>query len=426
MRKNSARFLALLFMMVILMAAAPVIPVQAASATITITTEDEEIKVGEMVTITLTIAADATIGDFEGYLKYDSNILEFTSAASCITGGAGLLKISDKGASPSVQERNYNIIFKAIDKGSCKLELDKRPVVYAYADYSEMSVTGFAKTVLVYPQPVVSDNSSLRALHVVDNLVRTAELTPAFAPEIISYYTAVPYEAERVVVSALATDDKATVQVQGSGTLALGQNELSVLVTAEDGSTSEYLIYVYRSEEPSVTDEPEPPEEQNPGASGEAQNPVAELTKGVTVGEEGTEVIMTEYHTYIICDEPGVFTVPEGYSSTVVMIDGVPVNAYRRADERFVIMTLVNENGQVQWYRYDEADQTIQKVFNSEITITQVNMENSKQVMEDIQAYEIQLVGLRVGLVFLTILSLVLVVIILWLCIKLGMRKKYE
>ena len=47
-----------------MIAAAPVVPAQAASATISLSTQEEEIRVGDMVEVSLTIEADETIGDF--------------------------------------------------------------------------------------------------------------------------------------------------------------------------------------------------------------------------------------------------------------------------------------------------------------------------------------------------------------------------
>ena len=90
-------------MLLLLLAAAPVKTAEAASATITITTDAEEIHAGDTVEVKLTISADATIGDFEAFLRYDDTILEFYSAVDCITGDAGSLRIYDVCASPSTQ-----------------------------------------------------------------------------------------------------------------------------------------------------------------------------------------------------------------------------------------------------------------------------------------------------------------------------------
>ena len=121
-------------MFLLLLAVVPAKNVEAASATITLSTDTEEIHAGDTVEVKLTISADATIGDFEAFLSYDDTIFEFYSAASCITGGAGFLKVSDIGASPSAQERTYRIWFTALTQGECEVALYERPVVYCYTD----------------------------------------------------------------------------------------------------------------------------------------------------------------------------------------------------------------------------------------------------------------------------------------------------
>ena len=256
--------------------AAPVFPVQAASATVTVSSTNTEIHVGDTVEVILTIKADTPIGDFECHLYYDDSVFEFLEAPSCIKGGAGSLRVSDIGASRSEQERSYKLIFNAKEKGECRVEIYGRPIVYGYSDGTEMSVTAFSKTFLVYPSYLASADSFLSALHLVDSRIKTVALTPVFSPETTTYYASVPYEADSLIVSAIARDtEHATVQVFGDGELLCGTNEVRIAVTAEDGSSTEYLVYLYRAEpeptetpepteQPGITDVPEPTETSEP------------------------------------------------------------------------------------------------------------------------------------------------------------------
>ena len=231
-----------------LLAVFPAQSALAASATITLTTDTEEIHAGDTVEVKLTIKADATIGDFEAFLSYDDTIFEFYSAASCITGGAGFLKVADIGASPSAQERTYRIYFKALMQGECEVALYDRPVVYCYTDGTEMSVTGVNKIFQVLPSFSASSNSRLSALYLVDDQPATVTLSPEFQPETTKYYAAVDYLSDMVIVSAIAEDSLANVEVSGGKNLSHGNNEVLITVTAEDGSRTVYTIYVYRSE----------------------------------------------------------------------------------------------------------------------------------------------------------------------------------
>lgn len=425
MKKRNSKWIILLLTMILIAATAPVVPVQAASATITLSTTAEEIRVGDRVEVTLTIAADETIGDFEGYLKYDDSIFEFYSAASCITGGAGILRISDMDASPSAQERSYKIYFKAVEKGECKIEIYNRPVVYCYADGTEMSVTGFGKSFLVYPAYSASDDSTLASLHLIDSRVETIVLSPVFSPEITEYYASVPYEAESVIVSAIAADKSSSVKVSGTGPIVPGANTVCVTVTAEDGTDTKYTVHLYRNEVPT------PPEEENPedgqggetsGNQGEEQPTLPEvvLTPGVVLETSESDILITEYHTYRVCEKPESFALPEGYVETTLMIDQIKVTAYAKQGdtEEFLLLVLANEHGQVQWYRYDRVEQTLQRISEEEFVINQVTISNDEEWRAVVQQYQVQQAGLNIALALVSGICVFLLVIIVWLCIR--------
>ncbi len=392
-----------------------VVPVQtalAASATITLTSETEEIHAGDTVEVKLTISADATIGDFEAFISYDDTIFEFYSAASCITGGAGFLKVSDIGASPSAQERTYRIYFKALTQGECEVALYDRPVVYCYTDGTEMSVTGVSKMFSVLPSITASGNSYLSALYLVDNRPATVALTPAFRPENTSYYAAVSYESEMVIVSAIAEDSVANVEVAGGKNLNLGNNEVLVTVTAEDGSRTVYTIYVYRSE---FEEEPEEPVEKEP------EIPVVTIAPGITAETTEEQVLITEYHTYTVCDKPEDFVLPDGYVQTTLLLEEKQVPAYVNQGENpeeFLLLVLKNEAGEVNWYRYDRVEQTLQRVNKEEYIVTQVIQSNDESLKAAVEEYEVHQSMLTFAVALLFGICLVLLMIILWLCIR--------
>lgn len=414
-KRNSNKWIVILLTIIMITVAAPVFPVLAASATLTVSTTAEEIHVGDTVEVVLTIKADTAIGDFEGYLCYDDSILEFYSAASCITGGAGVLKISDIGASKSAQERSYHIIFNAIEKGECKIEIYGRPVVYSFSDGTEMSVTGFSKSIMVYPSSLASSDSTLSALHLVDSRIKTVALTPAFSADVTTYYASVPYEATGIIVSAITTDRLATVQVIGDGEIACGNNEIRIRVTAEDGSGTDYMVYLYRAEEPVPTQAP-----QEIPTPTEGENASAVLTPGIVLEETKTDILITEYHTYRVCEKPDTFLVPEGYVETTLFINEIQVTAYAKqgASEEFVLLVLANEHGQVQWYRYDRAEETLQRVSDEEFVITQQIISNDEAWKEVVEEYKLHQMGLNIAVAFLAGSCVFLLMLIVWLSIR--------
>lgn len=405
------KYIAGVMIFLLLLAALPVQTAEAASATITVSTDTEEIHAGDTVEVKLTISADATIGDFEAFISYDDTIFEFYSAASCITGGAGFLKVSDIGASPSAQERTYRIWFTALTQGECEVALYDRPVVYCYTDGSEMSVTGVSKTFSVLPSATASSNSRLSALYLVDNRPETVKLSPTFASETTSYYAAIPHDSDMVIVSAIAEDSLANVEVAGGKNLQIGNNEVLITVTAEDGSRTVYTIYVYRYEFAEEEEEPTViPEE-----------PQITVEPGIAVEVTEEQVLITEYHTYTVCEKPEEFVLPDGYVQTTLMLQEVQVPAYVKqgeSPEEFLLLVLKNEAGEVNWYRYDRVEQTLQRVSEEEYIVTQVIQSNDESLKEAIKEYEVHQSLLTFAVALLFGICFVLLMVILGLCIR--------
>ena len=396
--------------LLLLLAAFPVQTAQAASATITLTTDSEEIHAGETVEVKLTISADATIGDFEAFISYDDTIFEFYSAAPCITGDAGFLRVLDRGASPSPQERTYRIYFNVLTQGDCEVALYERPVVYCYTDGTEMSVTGVNKTFSVLPSVTASGNSRLSALHLVDNQPETVTLTPAFHPDTTTYYATIGNQCDMVIVSAIAEHPLADVRVEGGKNLVVGNNEVQITVTAENGQETVYTIYVYRSE---VEKQPEPEETPSPE--------VITPDVGNTFEIKDNQVVVTEYHTYTVAEKPEELVLPDNYVKTVLMIDEIQVPAYVKQGEKpeeFLLVVLKNEAGEVNWYRYDRIEQTLQRVNEEEYVVTQVIQSNDESLKVAIQQYEMYQSILIVAASALVGICLILLMIILVLSIR--------
>ena len=419
--KKQNKWMAGVMMLLLLLAVVPVKTVEAASATITLSTDTEEIHAGDTVEVQLTISADATIGDFEAFLSYDDTIFEFYSAASCITGGAGFLKVSDIGASPSAQERTYRIWFKALTQGECEVALYDRPVVYCYTDGTEMSVTGVNKIFTVLPSFSASDNNYLSALYLVDNQPKAVELSPAFSGETQTYQGVVPFEATMVIVSAIAEDTLADVKVEGGKNLEIGNNEVLITVTAENGSNRVYTVYINRAE---YVEEPTPVPElpDNPAVPSVTPNePVLTLKPGILIGAKENQVLLTEYHTYTVCEKPENITLPDGYVQTTLMINTLQVNAYAKQGENpeeFLLLVLKNDAGEVNLYRYDRIEQTLQRVNEEEYVITQVIESNDEGLKEAVAEYQVYQSILTFAVALLIGICLVLLLVILWLCIR--------
>lgn len=95
----------------------------------------------------------------------------------------------------------------------------------------------------------MSENVTLNTLSVTNNGT-TYSLSPEFVPDSLSVteYTAiVPNQVESIEVAATATDEYASV-ASGTGTqnLAVGNNDINIIVQAQDGTQETYVLHVYR------------------------------------------------------------------------------------------------------------------------------------------------------------------------------------
>lgn len=98
-----------------------------------------------------------------------------------------------------------------------------------------------------------SSNANLKNLGIKPNDFK------GFKPETTTYKVEVPNNVSEVEVYAQAQDLEAEVIITGTGnrTLKIGENELIITVTAEDGTVKTYTIYVTRLEENLLQDKEE-------------------------------------------------------------------------------------------------------------------------------------------------------------------------
>ena len=93
------------------------------------------------------------------------------------------------------------------------------------------------------PAQVLSDDATLSALN-VDGYT----ISPAFSSSVTSYNVNVPFEATSVKVNATKNHNKANVIIKGMDNLQVGNNVITVEVTAENGTKKSYTINVTREE----------------------------------------------------------------------------------------------------------------------------------------------------------------------------------
>lgn len=87
-----------------------------------------------------------------------------------------------------------------------------------------------------------SNNSKLSSLQIAEGV-----FSPEFAKNVYEYAVIVPNEITKLSIVATPEHSKATVKITGNEELQVGENNVEIVVTAEDGSTDTYKIIVTRA-----------------------------------------------------------------------------------------------------------------------------------------------------------------------------------
>lgn len=312
-----------------------------------------------------------------------------------------------------------------------------------------------------------SSNASLGSL-----VISAGTLSPEFSAATKDYTATVDYSCSSLAVTANPADSKASVtSVTGNDSLEVGENTVSVVVTAEDGSTSTYNIVVTRRAE----DDPENADKQDNwkkfDINGTEWTMVNDIPEDVVPeGFEHSKTVIDglEYNTlhgtfgditlvylqsesgnglfvydaaqntayefvrinseshFIVVLLPKVDDVPEGYNEISLSIEGKGVaTAYQTKGEKsddqtkdFYLVYAMNDNGESGWYTYDSVDGTYMRTELSTPTVAQEENDTTKSELVPGIANKY--------LVLAAILVLVIVILLLLLIVSAVKNRKYK
>lgn len=101
-------------------------------------------------------------------------------------------------------------------------------------------------TIVINREDNRSNINTLKSLNVTDY-----KLSPSFNVNTTTYNISVPFEVSSVNVNATPTDEKAQVKISGNTKLAAGKTtNITIIVTAENGTTKNYIIKAKRENDP--------------------------------------------------------------------------------------------------------------------------------------------------------------------------------
>lgn len=392
-------------------------------------------------------------------------------------GGDGVANIGDAAGYPTSQ----SFSFTAKGAGSCTIKAYCTVVGDAEGNDAGGTITGASTKVTVTSassnndsnkdnenkEEKKSSNASLGSL-----VISAGTLSPEFSAATKDYTATVDYSCSSLAVTANPADSKASVtSVTGNDSLEVGENTVSVVVTAEDGSTSTYNIVVTRRAE----DDPENADKQDNwkkfNINGTEWTMVNDIPEDVVPeGFEHSKTVIDglEYNTlhgtfgditlvylqsesgnglfvydaaqnaayeyvrinseshFIVVLLPKVDDVPEGYNEVSLSIEGKGVaTAYQTKAEKkddqtkdFYLVYAMNDNGESGWYTYDSVDGTYMRTELSTPTVAQEENDTTKSELVPGIANKY--------LVLAAILVLIIIILLLLLIVSAVKNRKYK
>lgn len=324
---------------------------QAASANIDITADNKSVKKGDTVIVSIYLTSDDLIGDFEGYLSYNADILEFDNESKVAAGGEGLVKITDTGVPQGDSERKYALKFHAINYGETTLSLSDETSVYTFDAGDNMSVSQNQLKIEVVSDKSTSDNADLKELKITPGTLSTV-----FSEDTTNYSVSVASDINQLVISALSEDALATVSITGNKDFKTGHNTVEIGVKAQSGKTKTYTLDVIKEAAQETTPEVTKPEE-NAGINEDA---IGKLQL-----EKDAEDTYLTGAFYLKLLAPGEdVDIPDGFEKTSLIVNGTTITVYANKSDLesdFLLIYGENKNGLKGFYQLDRRENTIQR-----------------------------------------------------------------
>lgn len=252
--------------------------------------------------------------------------------------------------------------------------------------------------------------------------VSQGKLSPNFASGTTSFKVTLPSTASSIKISASARDAKASVSGAGTRELEPGNNKLSVVCSAEDGSSTTYTINVYVDEKPLTymtyngvkfgvsahngkggklskafdetkikVDGIEIPAWKNNALNITLVYLQSEGTEGYYIYDETKQEVVSVYEPMAVLgqnivriDVPENLQKREGMNFTKVKVDGKEFTGWTFDDknlENYALIYVMNDAGKYVYYQYEKTQNTLQ-LYSGSAPLSQEAFVKYKEDME--------------------------------------------
>lgn len=330
--KGLKKYFGIIISIIMVLAVVPAFP-SYASGRVVVAVSASSLNIGDTVTITATAQGPsgeqttATLG-----FNYDSSKLSFVSCSESTYSGGG-------GGYVGVVAEKASITLKAESAGSASISVsgDDGVIFSSGEEIGNLSAGGTTITVNNAAATTTTNNNgegnttnqNLSGDNSLSSLtISPGTLSPAFKYSTTNYTASVGSDVNEIAVDAKVSNSKATVEsVTGNTNLKEGNNTISIVVKAENGTTATYKIMVTKG-----------------GASQPTQEEPTEETPTETDNVDG---IMLNGHEYNLAATIPDDNIPEEFSKITVNCKGQDVEALQFDKGNVVLVYLTTPDTEV-------------------------------------------------------------------------------
>lgn len=329
--KGLKKYFGIIISIIMVLAVVPAFP-SYASGRVVVAVSASSLNIGDTVTITATAQGPsgeqttATLG-----FNYDSSKLSFVSCSESTYSGGG-------GGYVGVVAEKASITLKAESAGSASISVSGSDGVIFSSGEEIGSLSAGGTTITVNNAAATTTNNNGEGNTTNQNLsgdnslssltISPGTLSPAFKYSTTNYTASVGSDVNEIAVDAKVSNSKATVEsVTGNTNLKEGNNTISIVVKAENGTTATYKIVVTKG--------------------GAAQPTQEEPTEETPTETDNVDGIMLNGHEYNLANTIPDDSIPEEFSKITVNCKGQDVEALQFDKGNVVLVYLTTPDTEV-------------------------------------------------------------------------------
>ncbi len=284
------------------------------AASLSVKTGSSSITKGSSVVITTTVSASSPIVSIEGSLS---------CSGAGVSGGIDL-RFDD--SSNSVYTKTYTYTVKSTTAGTISCSTSGVRLT-EMASGNWVNLTDDSVKITVNNPPVITPKVYSANNYLISLSVDGYELNKTFDKETLEYTVEVPNGTEKVVVNAKTENSNASVKGSGEVQVNEGNNNIELVITAENGNTRVYKL-------------------------------------NIIVKELDPINVEVDDKTYTVVRKSGeIEQVNDTYEETTVKIDDQDVIAYYSKITGYTLVMLKDSNGVVNYYIYDNNEYSLYKEY---------------------------------------------------------------